>query len=89
MYFGSSQPDMHFSLWKSDAHVMLLENSFLHVRDYKMHNVVGGSHMYLQHPFCIPIHTTICMCGLHFACLPHKLQQHLRCLQINVSVLKN
>jgi hypothetical protein len=30
-----------------------------------MHNTVGGRHMHLQHPFCIPMHTTICMPHMH------------------------
>jgi hypothetical protein len=34
--------------------MILLEHSFL---DYKMHNTVKGMHMYLQHLFCISIHT--------------------------------
>jgi hypothetical protein len=46
-------------------HVILSENSFLHVGDCKMHNMVGGRHMYLQQPFLHHMHRAICMPHIH------------------------
>jgi hypothetical protein len=48
MYFGSFQAVCIFLYGRLTRHVMLSEDSFLHVGYCKMHNALGGSHMHLQ-----------------------------------------
>jgi hypothetical protein len=57
------------------CHVILSEDFFLHIRDYKMHNVIGGRHMYLQYPYAYShLHAAYACAGFGSALAIYKEQ---------------